>query len=180
MKAVGAAELVHEAAARPVVGARRAAGRGHGLGAGFGLDLVQALGHLGDGLVVGNLLPLALALLAHALERMVDAGGVVQMQKGAVAAAAEAALVRVIGIALDLDHLPVLHIGEDAAVRMAEVAQRLAHLYAGGVDVNLVPHGQLSSSLFPYRPPSAGPGTAPQQIRMPLSSFDLLNVSYIQ
>ena len=140
MEPVGAAELVQEAAARPVVGARRAAGGGHGLGAGFGLDLVQALGHLGDGLVVRDLLPFSLAFGPHALERVVDAGGMLQMQKGAVAAAAEAALVRVVRVALDLDHLPVLHIGEDAAVRMAEVAQRLAHLDAGGVDVNLVPH----------------------------------------
>lgn len=136
METVRRAELVQEAAARPVVGTRGAAGRGHGLRAAFGLDLVEFVGNLLDGLVVRDLLPLALALLADALERVVDASRVVHVQKRAGAAAAQASLARVIRIALDLNYVAVLDVGKNAAVGMAEVAERLDHLDAVGMDIN--------------------------------------------
>ena len=141
VEAVRRAELVEEAAASPVVGARRAARRGHGLGAAFGLDLVELVGHFLNSLVVRDLLPLALALFAHALERMVDAGGMVDMQQRARAAAAQAALAGVIRIAFDLDHIAILNVGEHAAVSMAEIAERLDHRDAVLMDIDLGRHG---------------------------------------
>ncbi len=77
------------------------------------------------------------ALRAHALERMVDARRVVHVQERAGAAAAQAALAGVIRIPLDLDHIPVLDIGKNTAVRMAEVAKRLHHLDSLCVDIDL-------------------------------------------
>ena len=141
VEAVRRAELVQEAAARPVVGARRAARRGHGLGAALVLDLVEAVGNLLDRLVVRDLLPLALALGTHALQRVVDAGGVVDVQQRARAAAAQSAMVRVIGIAFDLDYVAILNVGEHAAVSMAEIAERLDHRDAVLMDVDLGRHG---------------------------------------
>ncbi len=111
METVRRAELVEEAAARPVVGTRGTAGRCHRFGAAFGLDLVELISHFLDRLVVWDLLPCALALLAHALERVVDAGGVVDMQKRTGAAAAQTAMVGVIRIAFDLDHVAILDVG---------------------------------------------------------------------
>ena len=56
-----------------------------------------------------------------------------------VAAAAQAALAGVIRIAFDLDHIAVLNVGEDAAVSMAEIAERL--------DASSTPSWWISTSV---------------------------------
>ena len=137
VETVRRAEQVQEATAGEVIGARRSAGGGDGLGAAFRFDLVESIGNLLDGLIVRDLLPLALALLADALERMVDAGRMVHVQKRAGTTAAQTALARIIRITLDLDHVAILNIGEYAAVSMAEIAERLDHSDAILVDVDL-------------------------------------------
>ena len=147
METVRRAELVQEAAASPVVGTRGAARRGHGLGAGFGLDLVEALSDLLDRLIVRDLLPFVLALLTGALERVVDAGGVIDVQQRARAAAAQATLVGVIRIAFDLDYIAVLDVGKDTAVGMAEIALSPDALDAFGEFAVLVVNADLISHL---------------------------------
>ena len=140
MEAVRGAEQVQEATTGEVVGTRGAAGGGDRLGAAFGLDLVQAVSDLLDALIVRDLLPLALALLADALEHVVDAGGMIDVQQRAGAAAAQASLVAVVGIAFDLDDVTVFDVCENTAVRVAEIAQRLDHLDARSVDIDFGRH----------------------------------------
>ena len=52
-------------------------------------ELLELLGNLLDGLVIGYLLPLVLAALAHALERVVDTLGMVVELDGALATLAQ-------------------------------------------------------------------------------------------
>ena len=147
MEAVRRAELVQEATTRPVVGTGRTTRGGNRLSARLCLDLVESLGNLFDCLVVRDLLPLVLALFASALERMVDAGGMVDVQKRARTAAAQTTLVVVIGIAFDLDYVAVLDIGKDTAVGMAEIALRSDALDAFGEFAVLVVNADLISHL---------------------------------
>ena len=147
VETVRRAELVQEATTRPVIGAGRAASGGNRLSARLGLDLVESLGDLFDRLIVRDLLPLVLALLASALERVVDAGGMVDVQKRARSAAAQTTLVVVIGIAFDLDYVAVLDIGKDTAVGMAEIALRSDALDAFGEFAVLVVNADLISHL---------------------------------
>ena len=147
VETVRRAELVQEATTRPVIGAGRTASGGNRLSARLGLDLVESLGDLFDRLIVRDLLPLVLALLASALERVVDAGGMVDVQKRARSAAAQTTLVAVIGIAFDLDYVAVLDIGKDTAVGVAEIALRSDALDAFGEFAVLVVNADLISHL---------------------------------
>ncbi len=72
------------------------------------------------------------------------------MQKRARATAAKTALIRVIRISLDLDHIAVFDISQDATVCVTEVAQRLHHLDAIGMDIDFRHLPSLSSRLLSY------------------------------
>ena len=161
MEAVWGTEDVEETAASIVVGARRATRRGNCLSATFFLDLVELLGDFADALIPRDLLPLVLALLACALQAVVNTRGMVHVLERARAAAAQTTLVGVVGIAFDLDDFAIFHVGEDAAIGVAEVACALLHLYTGSMDIDLrhmrspllfrLPSRALSSSATPIK-----------------------------
>ena len=74
---VRAAEQVRELVVQPAPRARRALGEGERLGPVLVAQLGQLVGYLVERLVPGDLLPLAAAALAHALERLLQAVRVV-------------------------------------------------------------------------------------------------------
>ena len=136
----GVAQQVREAAARPqVVRAVGALGRHERLGAVLVDEPLELLGDLLDGLVVGYLLPLVLAALARALERVVDALGMVMELDGALAPLAQAVAQHrtfvVVGPQLHQTARGRVHPREDAAVHVAHVAARAAPSDAVLVDV---------------------------------------------
>ena len=117
---VGAAEQVRELVVQVRLGAVRAFEEAESLGAVLVAQLGQALGHLVERLVPGDLLPLALAALTRALERSLQAVGIVLEVLPAIllqAGAHVALVVRIVGVALDLHDAPVLLRAEHAAVR---------------------------------------------------------------
>ena len=141
VEAVRAAELVHETAARPVIGAQRSSGGRDRLGARLFLDLVELGCDLLDRLIVGYLNPFVLALGTGALERVVHAGRMVKELESRGATAAQASLTRdVIGISLDSDALAVLDVSQDTAVLMTEVTCGFLDFYAWGVEINFLCH----------------------------------------
>ena len=122
MAHVGGAEEVHEAAACPVVGTQGTSDGSHGLCAALCLDGVDLVGNLGESLVPRDALPLVLALLARALERVVDASRGIVESHCLVATCAQTTGVGRVGIALGVQQLAILNVGENAAVVVAEVA----------------------------------------------------------
>ena len=72
------------------------------------------------------------------LERVVDAGRMLQVLQRDIAAAAQTARVRgIIRIALDLEDLAVLDVSENAAILVTEIAAGLLHFDAGSVDTDV-------------------------------------------
>ena len=105
----------------------------HALCAVLFLGGVQPLGDFGVSFVPGDGLKLALAPLAHPLERGEDAVFPVEVLAVGQALGAQAAVVGGMAVdALDLDDLAVLDIGIDAAVHTgrADITERMAHLDA--------------------------------------------------
>ena len=130
---VGAAECVGQAAEHLAVPLGVAGVECHALCAVLFLGGVQPLGDLRIGFVPGDGLKLALAPLAHPLERGEDAVFPVEVLAVGQALGAQAAVVGGMAVdALDLDDLAVLDIGIDAAVHpgRADITERMAHLDA--------------------------------------------------
>ena len=124
---VGTAEQVRELVVQVRLGAVRTLEEAERLGAVLVPQRSQALRHLVERLIPGDLLPFALAALARALERLLQAVGVVLEVFPTIllqAGAHVALVVRVVGIALDLHDAPVLLRAEHAAVQVAQETRR--------------------------------------------------------
>ena len=130
-----------------------------------GLELAADLRH---GLLPGGPAPLALAALADPLERVDDALGVVGGLDHALGLAANGALgVRVLRVALDLPHAPVLHPADDPAVGRAAEADgghglRAAVVDAGGHGVAHGGEGLPVTARAAAREEPAGEGGGAQ------------------
>ena len=130
---VGAAECVGQAAEHLAVPLGVAGVERHALRAVLCLGGIQPLGDLGVSLVPGDGFKLALAALAHPLERGEEAILPVDVLAVGQALGAQAAVVGGVAVdALDLDHLAILDVGIDAAVHpgRADIAYSMAHLDA--------------------------------------------------
>ena len=90
----------------------------------LGLDLGHTLGDVAEGHVPADGLPLLLAALADAQQRLADAVRVVVRTDGAGAARAQPAVaLRVLRIALELPQLAVAHVGDATAAPEAHLAE---------------------------------------------------------
>ena len=130
---VGAAKSVGQAAEHLAVPLGVAGVERHALRAVLCLGGIQPLGDLGVSLVPGDGFKLALAALAHPLERGEDAILPVDVLAVGQALGAQAAIVGGVTVdALDLDNLAILDVGIDAAVHpgRADIAYSMAHLDA--------------------------------------------------
>ena len=145
VEAVRGAEQVHEAPTRPVVGALGSPGSRHRLGPVLLADLEEPVADLAQRLVPGDLFPFPLAPLSHPLQRVVDAGGMVQVLQRDVAPAAQPPLVGgELRVPLDLQHPAVLDVSQDPAVLVAEVTGRLLNFNTWLIQIHFFTH---SSSL---------------------------------
>ena len=104
-------ELQHVAAGAVLVG--------DGVPAVLLADLGELLGGLLVGLLPGDALPLARALLAHAALGVAHAGGVVQLLRDGEGAPAQGAFAEQVGVALDLGQAAVLDGAEQRAAAIA-------------------------------------------------------------
>ena len=86
-------------------------------------DLGEAVARFLVGLFPRDALPLAGALLAHALLRVAHAQRVVQLLRDGEAAPAQRALAEEVGVALDLHEAPVLDVPEQRAAAVALAAR---------------------------------------------------------
>ena len=86
-------------------------------------DLGEAVARFLVGLFPRDALPLAGALLAHALLRVAHAQRVVQLLRDGEAAPAQRALAEQVGVALDLHEAPVLDVPEQRAAAVALAAR---------------------------------------------------------
>ncbi len=152
VETVRGTELVEEASTCPVVGTGSTAAGRNALSAVLGLDLIESVSDLLDSLVVVDLLPLAFTLLSDALQHVVDATGVIDVQESTRTTTAQAALIGVIGVALDLDDVAVLDVCKNTTVGVAEVALRTDAFYSRRMDINfrrhLIPLSLFSSSNY--------------------------------
>ena len=126
LEEVAAAPHGQEACRREELGVAAATrGADKGLGALLLVVLPHDVADLVDGLLPGDALPLVGAALANALHGVLDAVGVVERLDTGETLGAHAALVHgVVGVALELDDLAVLDVGDHAAVVKTCAAHR--------------------------------------------------------
>ena len=117
-------ELQHVAAGAVLVG--------DGVPAVLLADLGVAVGGLLVGFLPGDALPLAGALLAHALLRVAHAQRVVQLLRDGEGAAAQRSLAEQVGIALDLRQAAILDVPEQRAAAIALAARARDDLHVIG------------------------------------------------
>ena len=137
-EALGAARLVEVRRAEGIRNARNAAECGvaatarreeDGFGAVFATDLLHLAGDRVDRLLPGNALPLVLAALADAHERILVAVRVIERADAGQALGAHGAVAhRIVGVALELHHAAVAHVRKNGAVVNARATAGLDDL----------------------------------------------------
>ena len=114
---------------------------------------IDLLRDLGQRLVPGDALPLALTAGADPLQRIEDAVGVVGVPHARIALGAKPSARRdVLRVALELDDAAVLHVGDGAVLDVADVAgegDRLALALGDRAEVLARPVSMALSALVP-------------------------------